>query len=116
MWGRAGSSVANRVGHLAEADSNDPYQDLRPVEKLRKTRQVEHVGSVHQVVAQPPDDVDDEAPTTANAKYWPRPRVTLEVARRFVAMVILLGMFAGGTGGMTVTSGPAFSWIQTLVG
>lgn len=100
MWGRTHTDVRERVDQVAEADDADPFADLQPVEKLKKAALVEHIGSVHQVTA-PEPEAEPEEPSQ-NAKYWPKPRLNLSVARRFVAMVVMLSLFSAGSGGMIV--------------
>lgn len=100
MWGKTRTQVQDRVDQVVEVAAADPFADLQPVEKLRRTTLVEHHGSVHQIV----DEVaePDPKPPSQNAKYWKTPRLGLSVARRFVAMVITLSMFAAANGGMTI--------------
>lgn len=100
MWGKAQTRVQERVDQIVEAGAFDPFADLQPVEKLRKLAPVEHAGSVHQVIDAPIEE--DPKPPSSNAKYWKAPGLGLSVARRLVAMVIMLSMFAAASGGMTV--------------
>lgn len=104
MWGRAHAQVRERVEHVGEIDDDvDPFAELQPVEKLKRAALIEHAGSVHQVVADPvPEPEPEPTRPSDNAKYWPRPRLNLSVARRFVAMMIMLSLFGGATGGMIV--------------
>ena len=103
MWGKAHMPARERLDQVVETAGGDPFADLHAVETLRKSLTVKHQGSVHQVVAEEATyDEPEPEPESANAKYWRAPRLNLGVARRFVAMVIMLSMFAGGTGGTTV--------------
>ena len=100
MWGKARMPAQERFDQVVETAGADPFADLHAVETLRKVRMVKHQGSVHQVVIEEP--AEEPKPESENAKYWAAPRLNLGVARRFVAMVITLSMFAGATGGMTI--------------
>ena len=100
MWGRTHTDVRERVDQVAEVDHGDPFADLQPVEKLKRAALVEHAGSVHQVTEPEPEAEPREQ--SENAKYWAKPGLNLRVARRCVAMVVMLSLFSAGSGGMIV--------------
>ena len=113
MWGKTRVATREPFDRLTDESQQDPYAELRPVETLRRSALVEHVGSVHQ---SSPDPEPDEPVETNNAKYWPVPKLGLRVARRFMAMMISLMMFAGASGGMIVSPDGLTGWMGPLLG
>ncbi len=112
MWGKTRMTTREPFDRLTDESQQDPYAELRPVETLRRSLRVQHDGSVKQELAEA--SIDHEPTESANAKYWPVPKLGLKVARRFVAMSVSLMMFAGATGGITVGSDQARAWLVLL--
>lgn len=111
MWGK------RRKKALHQSDnSTDPYASLRPVETLKRLTGVEHRGSFHQVVEQLPEDEPEPVEPSRNAKYTDGAGIDFSVVRRLAAMTLVLGMFSGATGGITVTAHESLTWLAPLLG